>query len=86
MFFREHLWLPDTKMLYGLMRSGRKEKVPRPHAGSSRALTRLFALQSAKQISRSLENQVDQTCQRFVVQFVALEDHPRCDKRQETIP
>lgn len=55
------------------------------HTGSSPALTRLFALQSAKQISLPLENQVNQTCQRCVAQLKALEDHPQCDKRYETI-
>lgn len=49
------------------------------------ALTCLFALQSAKQISLLLENQVNRTCQRWVVHLKALEDHLQCDKRHETI-
>lgn len=63
----------------------KKKRISLSHTGSSPALTRLFALQSAKQISLPLENQVNQTCQRCVAQLAALEDHPQCDKRYETI-
>lgn len=86
-FHREHLGLHGTKMLYCLLLSQGKlrEWVSPSHTGSSPALTRLFALQSAKQISLPLENQVNQTFQHCAAQLTALEHHPPCDKRYETI-
>lgn len=80
----EHLWLCCTMMLYCLLLRRKTERIGLCHTQVP-ALTCLFALQSAKQISLPLENQVSRTCQRWVAHLKALEDHPQCDKRHETI-
>lgn len=71
-------------MLYCLLLRRKTERIGLCHTQVP-ALTCLFALQSAKQISLPLENQVSRTCQRWVAHLKALEDHPQCDKRHETI-
>lgn len=82
--FAKHLWLRCTMMLYCLLLRRKTERIELCHTQVP-ALTCLFALQSAKQIRLPLENQVRWTCQRWVAHLKALEDHPQCDKRHETI-
>lgn len=71
-------------MLYCLLLRRKTERIGLCHTQVP-ALTCLFALQSAKQISLPLENHASWTCQRWVAHLKAREDQPRCDKRHETI-
>lgn len=80
----KHLWLRCTTMLCSLLLRSKTERIGLCHTRGP-ALTCLFALQSAKQISLPLENQVGRTCQRRAAHLKALGDHPQCDKRHETI-
>lgn len=59
----KHLWLRCTMMLYSLLLRSKTERIGLCHTRGP-APTCLFALQSAKQISLPLENQVGRTCQR----------------------